>query len=64
MKYIKLKEYWLSKEKKIFKGWDFSYISERKTEEPLPWNYDNMVKQYLNTNSILLDMGTGGVNIY
>ena len=60
MEYIKLKEYWLSEEKKMFQGWDFSYIGERKSEEPLPWNYDNIVRKYLNTNSILLDMGTGG----
>ncbi|NNU75779.1 hypothetical protein [Clostridium estertheticum] len=55
MEYIKLKEYWLSEEKKIFEGWDFSYIAERKSEEPLPWNYDKMVQQYLSANSILLD---------
>jgi len=60
MEYMKLKEYWLSEEKKMFQGWDFSYISERKSEESLPWNYDNIVQKYLNTNSILLDMGTGG----
>ena len=60
MEYIKLKEYWLSEEKKMFQGWDFSYISKRKSEEPLPWNYDEIVHQYLNTNSTLLDMGTGG----
>lgn len=60
MEYMKLKEYWLSEEKKSFQGWDFSYISKRKTEETLPWNYDEMVRQYLNTNTILLDMGTGG----
>ncbi|WP_243454423.1 class I SAM-dependent methyltransferase [Desulfosporosinus fructosivorans] len=60
MDYMKLKEYWLSEEKKIFQGWNFSYIGKRKTQEPLPWNYDKMVRQYLNTNSTLLDMGTGG----
>lgn len=60
MEYMKLKKYWLSEEKKSFKGWDFSYISKRNSEETLPWNYDNMVRDYLNTNSILLDMGTGG----
>lgn len=60
MKYMKLKEYWLSEEKKSFRGWDFSYINERKLSEPLPWNYDKMVRQYLDTNSTLLDMGTGG----
>lgn len=60
MDYMKLKEYWLSEEKMIFKGWDFSYIGKRKLEETLPWNYDKMVLQYLNINSKLLDMGTGG----
>ena len=60
MEYMKLKEYWLSEEKKNFQGWDFSYISKRKSEEPLPWNYDKIVRHYLNNNSILLDMGTGG----
>lgn len=60
MEYIKLKEYWLSEEKKSFQGWDFSYISKRKSEEALHWSYDKIVRHYLNTNSILLDMGTGG----
>lgn len=60
MDLMKLKEYWLTEEKKIFQGWDFSYIGKRKSEEPLPWNYDKMVREHLNTNSILLDMGTGG----
>ena len=60
MKYMKLKEYWLSEEKKSFQGWDFSYIEKRKSDELLPWNYDKIVRQYLNTDSTLLDMGTGG----
>lgn len=60
MEYMNLKEYWLSEEKKSFQGWDFSYIDKRTSDEPLPWNYDKLVRQYLNTHSILLDMGTGG----
>ena len=60
MDYMILKEYWLSEEKKIFQGWDFSYIDKRMSGEPLPWNYDEIVRQYLNANSVLLDMGTGG----
>lgn len=60
MEYIKLKEYWLSEEQHTFKGWDFSYLDKRTEEEPLPWNYDEIVRQYLNSKSILLDMGTGG----
>lgn len=60
MEYIKLKEYWLSEEQHSFKGWDFSYLDKRTLEEPLPWKYDEIVRQHLNHNSILLDMGTGG----
>jgi len=60
MEYMKLKEYWLSEEEKSFQGWDFSYIDKRKSHEPLPWNYDKIVRQYCHNNSKLLDMGTGG----
>lgn len=60
MKYEKLKEYWLSEEQHSFKGWDFSHLDKRTSEEPLPWSYDEIVRQYLSPNSILLDMGTGG----
>lgn len=60
MEYMRLKEYWLSEEQQGFKGWDFSYLDNRVIEEPLPWNYDEIVRQYLNPDSILLDMGTGG----
>lgn len=55
-----LKEFWLSEEKKSFQGWDFSYIKDRTEEEPLPWDYDKIVRQYLKPEYILLDMGTGG----
>jgi len=60
MDFMNLKEYWLSEEKKGFEGWDFSYISSRKAYEHLPWDYDNIIRQYLTPSSILLDMGTGG----
>lgn len=60
MDYKELKKYWLAEEKKSFQGWDFSYISNRQSEEPLPWNYDKIVRQYLRSDHILLDMGTGG----
>jgi SAM-dependent methyltransferase len=57
---IKLKKYWKSEEKKSFKGWDFSYLTNRAIEDPLPWSYDSIVRQYLKSNATLLDMGTGG----
>ena len=56
----KLKEFWILEEKKSFHGWDFSYINDRKSQEPLPWDYDSVVHRYLKTSSILLDMGTDG----
>lgn len=60
MEYMELKKYWLLEEQKTFQGWDFSYIDKRTLDEPLPWDYDKIVRKYLNTNSMLLDMGTGG----
>lgn len=60
MDYIKLKEYWIREEQHSFKGWNFSYIDDRTEEETLPWDYDKIVREYLNPNSKLLDMGTGG----
>lgn len=56
----RLKEFWLAEEKKSFQGWDFSYINNRISEEPLPWDYDQIVRHYLKEESLLLDMGTGG----
>ena len=43
-----------------FKGWDFSYLNSRWEDEELPWNYDNILRKYLNPEYSLLDMGTGG----
>lgn len=57
---IKLRKYWESEENKSFNGWDFTYLDKRTLEEPLPWNYDKIVRQHLKYSSILLDMGTGG----
>ncbi|MCK4572124.1 class I SAM-dependent methyltransferase [candidate division WOR-3 bacterium] len=40
------------------KGWDFSKI--RYAREPVPWYYADVVRNYLNTSSQVLDIGTGG----
>ncbi len=55
-----LKEYLKSEENKTFQGWDFSYIKDRSDSEPLPWDYKEIVLQYLEPSNRLLDMGTGG----
>lgn len=56
---IKLKQYLLKEEAHEFKGWDFSYLNGRWEDEPLPWDYREIVLQYLQKDMRLLDMGTG-----
>jgi SAM-dependent methyltransferase len=42
-------------------GWDFSHIHGRYEEEnDMPWDYEKIVRQYLNNHSVLLDYDTGG----
>ena len=60
MDYIKLKEEWLAEEKAFFQGWDFSRHSENWKESPLTWDYVKTVQDYLKSEDLLLDMGTGG----
>lgn len=43
------------------KGWDFSHLHGRYTEEDdLPWDYDKIVRYYLKPEMRLLDYDTGG----
>ena len=53
---------WLQEEKIArIKGWDFSHINDRYTEETdLPWNYKQIIDKYINKDMKLLDMDTGG----
>ena len=55
-------EIWLEEEKNAhIQGWDFSHINKRYEEEnDLPWDYKNIIKQYLKTEYKLLDIDTGG----
>ena len=41
-------------------GWDFSHIDGRCMEEPLPWDYRQVIGQYLTPEMRLLDIDTGG----
>lgn len=60
------REYWKSlwkQEEEIayIQGWDFSHIRGRyEVEKDLPWNYEQIVRQYLHDNSRLMDYDTGG----
>lgn len=55
-----LKNYWKHEENHTFKGWDFSYINNRISEDTLPWNYKEIVENNIKNYIIVLDMGTGG----
>jgi SAM-dependent methyltransferase len=39
-------------------GWDFSKLKREK--EPLPWDYEDILKKYLKKSDRVLDIGTGG----
>ncbi|MDR2601470.1 MAG: class I SAM-dependent methyltransferase [Spirochaetaceae bacterium] len=43
-----------------FSGWDFSYLDGRMEQEPLHWNYKNIVEKNIFGKEALLDMDTGG----
>jgi SAM-dependent methyltransferase len=40
------------------RGWDFSRM--RALRDPVPWDYHDVVRAYLNPTSQVLDVGTGG----
>ena len=47
-------------EERDFSGWDFSWIAGRLRADPLPWSYENRVREAMSASHALLDMGTGG----
>ncbi|MBR3808202.1 MAG: HAD-IIB family hydrolase [Lachnospiraceae bacterium] len=57
-----LKSIWMEEEKAAhIHGWDFSHINGRYEESAeLPWNYKQIIKQYLNDDMNILDYDTGG----
>ena len=60
MDYDILKELWLEEENAAFQGWDFSHLNGRWQEGALKWDYVKTVRDYLKSDDLLLDMGTGG----
>lgn len=60
MKYNELKRICLAEEAASFSGWDFSHLHNRWEGEQLPWDYEQILRQYLKPEHQLLDMGTGG----
>lgn len=61
MNYSRLRERWLAEEQAAkIHGWDFSHIEDRCSEEPLPWDFHQIIKTHLKTHHTLMDMDTGG----
>jgi SAM-dependent methyltransferase len=44
------------------KGWDFSRV--HLVEEPPPWRYEDVVRGHLAADSVVLDLGTGGGELF
>jgi SAM-dependent methyltransferase len=40
------------------KGWDFSSVNKKR--DPIPWNYNEIIKNNIKKTSLVLDIGTGG----
>ena len=47
-----------------FKGWDFSYIRNRIREDKPPWKYEKLAKALLRKSDSVLDIGTGGGELF
>lgn len=60
----KLVEQWKEDEKAVFKGWDFSYLKKRMIDPNPPWNYIKIAKKLIKKSKAVLDMETGGGEIF
>lgn len=47
-----------------FSGWDFSYISDRESQAPLRWSYISEALLRVRKSQAVLDMDTGGGEIF
>lgn len=60
-----LLDQWKKEESAPFEGWDFSYLKkDRMIEEPLPWDYRATAKELVQKSRAVLDMGTGGGEVF
>lgn len=55
---------WKKDEREPFKGWDFSYLKGRYSEEKPTWNYILIAKKLIKKTNSVLDMATGGGEIF
>lgn len=63
MKNAQIQE-WKKEEVAQFSGWNFSHLKNRKIDEKLPWNYNVLAKKLVKKSNSVLDMGTGGGEIF
>ncbi len=59
-----LLQQWKKDEAVPFEGWDFSYLQGRMTEQTPPWDYISLVKELVQKSTSLLDMATGGGEVF
>jgi SAM-dependent methyltransferase len=52
----------IARENGELEGWDFSRMSIRR--DPIPWDYSSVVRSYLKPTKRVLDIGTGGGEIF
>lgn len=60
----KLIEQWKKDEMAPFQGWDFSYLKRRRKSEKPNWNYELVVKRLIKKSNAVLDMATGGGEVF
>lgn len=59
-----LHQQWKKDEAAHFEGWDFSYIKDRYQEQKPPWDYIALAKELVKNSTELLDMATGGGEVF
>ncbi len=60
----KLIKQWQNEEKTMFKGWDFSHLKGKMKSQKPPWDYTKIAKQLIKKTESVLDMETGGGEIF
>lgn len=60
----RLLEQWKEEETVSFSGWDFSHIKGRIIEEHPQWDYQSRAKKLIEKSTSVLDMGTGGGELF
>lgn len=59
-----LYDQWKKEEQVPFVGWDFSYLKGRGLDEKPSWDYKKIARKLLDNSTSVLDMGTGGGEVF